>query len=460
MRTYLLFILSVLHIQFMHGQIFPVETIKNSGDNDKRINLVILGDGYQTSELDQFETDAIDFMNALFLLSPFTEYEDYFNVHIINVPSNESGASHPGTASDEHLYSVPVSTVDNYFGSSYDSFGIHRLLYTPNSALISTVLANNFPTYDVGFLLVNAPYYGGSGGMFPIASTGEFAEGIAIHELGHTFSELQDEYWPGIAIASEAKNMTQDSDPATIRWKNWLGTNGVGIYAYSTSGVPSTWFRPHQSCIMRSVENPYCSVCIEGLLETIHSLVSPIDSYTPANATLMNPAFPMDFQLNLIEPMPNTLENTWTLNSSPFEVNMDMVTIEESDLNTGSNELSVVVIDATTLINIDNYSSINFHTITWTIENTLGVQDIEENQYDIKMYPNPANNLIHFSMNNSMGETVRVEIISVDGKQVASLDLINGQVTPFDISNLSQGIYVVHFYNDETPLLNRKLVKN
>ena len=72
MRTYLLFILSVLHIQFMHGQIFPVETIKNSGDNDKRINLVILGDGYQTSEVDQFETDAIDFMNALFLLSPFS----------------------------------------------------------------------------------------------------------------------------------------------------------------------------------------------------------------------------------------------------------------------------------------------------------------------------------------------------------------------------------------------------
>ena len=318
MRILILFLLCSFQMQVIYGQIFEVETIKNSGDNDKRINLVIMGDGYQMSELDQFETDAINFMNALFLLSPFAEYENYFNVHIINVPSNESGASHPGTASDEHLYSVPVTTVDNYFGTSYDSFGIHRLLYTPNSALISTVLANNFPTYDVGFLLINAPYYGGSGGMFPMASTGEFADGIAIHELGHTFAFLQDEYWPGIAIASEAKNMTQNSDPATIGWKNWLGTNGVGIYAYGTSGDPSSWYRPHQSCIMRSVENPYCSVCIEGLIERIHVLVSPIDAFEPSNTTVMNPAFPLDFQLDMIETITNTLDNTCTLNSNPF----------------------------------------------------------------------------------------------------------------------------------------------
>ena len=85
---------------YISAQIFDIETIKFSGDNDKRINLVILSEGYQEVELNQFISDATAFSNDMFSQSPFLEYANYFNVYAIKVPSNESGADHPGTATD------------------------------------------------------------------------------------------------------------------------------------------------------------------------------------------------------------------------------------------------------------------------------------------------------------------------------------------------------------------------
>ena len=58
----------------MSSQTFDQETIKVSGDNDKRLNLVILSEGYQTSEFAKFKTDAESLVTAMFTQSPFLEY--------------------------------------------------------------------------------------------------------------------------------------------------------------------------------------------------------------------------------------------------------------------------------------------------------------------------------------------------------------------------------------------------
>lgn len=461
MKKGFLLILIVFNLQLVFSQTFDVQKIKDSGEDSKRINLVILGDGYQASELSQFETDATNFMNDLFADEPFASYENYFNVHIIKVISNQSGATHPGTASDEGSYSVPTQTIDNYFGTTYDSFAIHRLLYTVNQGTIGTVLANNFSTYDQAMILVNSPYYGGSGGTFPIASTGEDGGEIAIHEIGHSFADLKDEYYPGDAQAAEAINMTQETDPALVKWKNWIGINNVGIYPYATSGNAATWNRPHQTCKMRYLGVSFCAVCKEGIIEKIHDLVSPIDSYLPTEATISDPAFPLGFQINTIQTIPSsTLENTWSLNSTSFAVNMDTVNIIESDLNTGTNNLTVVVHDATTLINIDSHESIHVATVSWTIDNTLGIQDIVANDYSLTMFPNPSNSVVNFKLENTLQNNVIVKIVSMDGKQVKSINLTNNQNTQIDISTLSQGLYITNFYANNVLIASKKLVKN
>ena len=461
MKKTLLLLLLIFNLQLVFSQTFEVLKIKDSGEDAKRINLVILGDGYQESELSQFETDATNFMNDLFAEEPFASYENYFNVHIIKVISTESGASHPGTANDESSYTVPAQTIDNYFDTTYDSYNIHRLLYTSNQASISTVLATNFPTYDQALILVNSPYYGGSGGQFPIASTGEDAGEIAIHELGHSFVDLKDEYYPGDVLAAEAINMTQETDPSLVRWKNWIGINNVGIYPYATSGNASTWNRPHQSCKMRYLGYPFCSVCKEGIIEKIHDLVSPLDSYTPTETTISEASFPLDFEINTVETLPtNTLQSTWTLNNVNFATNVNTVNVEESDLNSGTNNLTVIVHDATNLLNIDGHESIHLATVSWSIDNTLGIQDITANELNLSMYPNPTNNVVHFKLENTLANSIVVEIVSMDGKQVKTVTLNNNQDTQVDISTLSQGIYITNFYENQVLIASKKLVKN
>ncbi len=229
-----LFILFTFHI--LVGQTFPVTAIVNNGANDKYINFVMLGDGYKSNQQSTFITDATNITSDLFSQSPFLEYKNFFNVYAIEVPSNESGADHPGTATDVIEPAFAIQDVDNYFGSTFDAFGIHRLLVPMNSANVHSVLANNFPAYDQVMVIINSPHYGGSGGWLASTSTNAAANEIAIHEIGHSFAGLADEYWAGDQYANEKPNMTQESNPSLVKWKNWMNINNVGIYPYGSSG--------------------------------------------------------------------------------------------------------------------------------------------------------------------------------------------------------------------------------
>lgn len=475
MKPYLLYILLLSNMHLISAQTFDVENIRLSGDDSKRITLVILSEGYQDSELSQFITDATNLTNSMFSQSPLQEYANYFNVYAIKVPSVESGADHPGT-SIEPLESsinptVPIKIVDTYFNATYDAFGKHRLLYyeidgnsaNNTKAKISSVLATNFPAYDQALILVNSSEYGGSGGEFPMIYSGYWGANVAVHELGHSLFNLKDEYYPGDILAAEAINMTQETDQNLVRWKNWLNANDIGIYQYTcNTGNCADWYKPHQNCIMEFIDKTFCSVCQEGIIEKIHSLISPIDSYTPVSNTVLNPTFPIDFQLDLIKPNPNTLESTWTLNAIDIENNVDNVSILETNLITGINTLTVTIHDSTTMLKVDNHDSFHVYTVTWTIDNaSLGIDSIESetNNYNISIFPNPVNSILNFKIESSKAFNIKIDITSLDGKKINSTQISNYENQQVDISNLSQGIYLANFYSDNTLIASKKILK-
>ncbi len=467
-------LIALIFFKLSSAQVFDVEAIKDTGSTDKLINIVILGDGYQESELDQFIIDATNFSNGMFNRSPFSEYANYFNVYAIKVLSNESGVDHPATATDTDESGVTPIFVDTYFNITYDSFGFHRLLFyetdgnnTNNSeAKITNVLANNFPNYDVALIISNTSDFGGSGGLFPVTYNGFWFVDVALHELSHSLFNLKDEYFPiDEALAVEAINMTQETDPNKVKWKNWININNVGIYQHTDSnGNSKPWYRPHQNCKMRSIDKPFCSVCKEGMIEKIHDLVSPIDNYIPNNTTINNPTgFPLSFELSLIKPIPNSLESTWMLNTNSYATNTDSVSLLESELVEGSNTLSVVVTDNNTLLKVDNHENSHTYTITWTINySTLGVETIESkiNRYAIALYPNPAKDIVNFKIESDAPFNLKVEITGLDGKKIKTLQRYNYNNQEINISDLSLGIYTVNFYNTNSLIASKKLVKN
>ena len=77
-------------------------TIINNGPNSNRVNVVFLGDGYTASEINTtYPAHIVAMTNYMFnppsVLNsePYPTYKNYFNVHRINVVSNESGADVP-----------------------------------------------------------------------------------------------------------------------------------------------------------------------------------------------------------------------------------------------------------------------------------------------------------------------------------------------------------------------------
>ena len=321
-------ILLILQIvsQCVNAQTFQVDTLQYNGEINKFINLVVLGDGYDSTEQNKFNTDAVNLTDHLFTQSPWSNYKNYFNVFAIRVISAESGAIHSNTAPDCSSASplVPVSNPLTYFGCSFDSYGIHRLVVPTNISHIVNVLSVNFPNYDQILIVANSPYYGGSGGSYSTSTIESNSPEITAHELGHSFASLADEYYAGDSYAGEWPNMTAETDPLLVKWKNWVGYNGIGVYQHCCGGNSSQWYKPYNNCKMQHLGHSYCNVCIEIITERIHSLVNPIVDYTPTSTTVNSSNQFLDFKLTeLMKPISNTLKIFWKLDSDTISSNID-----------------------------------------------------------------------------------------------------------------------------------------
>jgi len=446
---------SLLISTFCFSQVFETVPLLQNGTNDKRINIAVMGDGFTAAQQTNFVSSAQSTINYLFTKSPYTEYKNYFNAYAIKVISPETGVKHPGTATDVTEPVIPVSNPNNYLGSSFD-FGVHRCIYSNSTNKVAQVLAANLPDYDITYVLGNSTEYGGCGGTYAFASLNASSNEIVVHELGHSFAQLADEYW--FAGSGESPNKTQTSNPATIKWKNWVGTNSIGVYPYTES--PS-WFRPHQSCEMRYLNQQFCSVCKQAIIEKIHSLVSPVDSYTPANSSTVNANSNVTFTVNEILPIPNTLVNTWTLNGTPLAATGNTVTITPAQLNNGNNTLLFSVNDNTTLLKVDNHSTLHFTNVTWALSKTsLGTSEIKSVERRYSIYPNPATNEFYIKGKQNFSKNINVNLYDASGKLIPVRSELKDSSTIFvNINSLPAGIYTLSVTQDKELIISQKIIK-
>ena len=192
---------------------------ERNGDPATKVDLLLLGDGYTAAERKKFETDSRRLLAVLFATSPFKERRTDFNVWGLVPAAKESGISRPSTG----IYrSNPVS-------STFDAFGSERyILAFDNKAFRRHA---SYAPYDVVEIVVNARTYGG-GGIYGLYSTvaADSAEApyVFVHEFGHHFAALADEYYTSpVAYLPSTKreepwepNVTALLDPASLKWKD------------------------------------------------------------------------------------------------------------------------------------------------------------------------------------------------------------------------------------------------
>ncbi|ELX10841.1 peptidase M64 [Janthinobacterium sp. HH01] len=195
--------------------------IRVNGPSPDKVDLLILGDGYTKADMAKFEATARKLADHLFDTSPFKERAKDFNVWALALPTEESGVSRPSTGVH---HASPL-------GTRYDIFGSERyVLTTDNRALRE--LAQYAP-YEFIEILVNNETYGGGGifGQFSTAAAGnDWANYLFVHEFGHHFAGLADEYYTSpVAYQSNGTrqepwepNATALRDPANLKWKKFV----------------------------------------------------------------------------------------------------------------------------------------------------------------------------------------------------------------------------------------------
>lgn len=449
----LLFFLMISQLCF--SQVFETVPIIENGPRDKRINMVVLGDGFTAAQQGDFIADATTLVNYIFGKSPFDQYKNYFNVYAIKVISEESGVKHPGTATDVTEPVFAVSNPNNFLGTTFD-VGVHRCVYSNTTNKVTNVLASNIPDFDIAFILGNSPEYGGCGGTYAFLSNHPSATEIVVHELGHSFGKLADEYW--FSGSGESANKTKNNNPATNKWKNWIGLDNVGIYPYEES---PTWFRPHQNCEMRYLNREFCSVCKQQLVERVHTLQNPIDSFTPSNSTAINLTGLITFNVNEILPIPNTLVNSWSVNGTSQAETSNALTLTAADFTMGNNTVLFSVTDNNSLLKVDNHATLHVGTVSWTVNKTLAAIEVNSSQRNFQVYPNPAKSQIFIKDESKNLKNITVEIYDAAGRNLKKprVQNLSSKEVSVNVDGLLPQTYIIKVYENKTLILTQKIIK-
>lgn len=248
---------------------------------ERAVDIVILPDGYSEDEMGKFVNDCNFFKECLFSYEPYNTYKDRFNIRAIMAPSKDSGISVPA---DDIWKNTAV-------GCSFYTFDSERYCMSTNNQAIRN-LAGMVP-YDQIYILANTSKYGGGGiyNFYCVSSTDDsFSSDVIIHEFGHGFAGLGDEYYDSSTSYEEFYNLSIEPWEPNLttlvdfdrKWKDMLKkktpvptpeeekfVDEVGVFeggGYEPKGM----YRPKMDCLMKTFKgDTFCEVCQKAIEKMI-----------------------------------------------------------------------------------------------------------------------------------------------------------------------------------------------
>lgn len=240
-----------------------VDIIHKTGPAQQKLDIVILGDGYSTKEMDKFVADATRLSNVLLGAEPFKSRKDDINIRAVETPAQQSGVTkpHPGV-----FKRTPLST-------HYSSFDSERYVLSYDNKTIRNV-ASAVP-YELMVILVNEKTYGG-GGIYNLYTTvavdNKFSDYIMIHEMGHHIAGLADEYYasstsyeaPSVKVEPWETNITALLDKDNLKWKDLVE---------DATPIPTPWnkkeFDEHEYKIQKKRQELRAAKVDESVVEDL-----------------------------------------------------------------------------------------------------------------------------------------------------------------------------------------------
>lgn len=257
-------------------------TVIQGGDNiANKIDIAFLAEGYTLDQMDKFRSDVSRFWNYLSNVEPYASNKNSFNIYAVESPSVESGTDIPN-------HGVYRNTAMNF---TFSTFDVDRYLTTFDMESVHDI-ASAVP-YDHIVILVNTDEYGG-GGFYNFyascTSDHNLSEKVLVHEFGHSFAGLADEYDYSDDANEEMYSLNREPWEPNItslvdfdsKWKTMIDPttpiptprtdefkDKVGVFeggGYQSKGI----YSPVQDCIMKT-NNPkeFCPVCRQAIERAI-----------------------------------------------------------------------------------------------------------------------------------------------------------------------------------------------
>jgi hypothetical protein len=258
-----------------------VTRINNAGDPHKCVDFAFIAEGYKAEEMPKFREDVKKMADVLFAEAPFSQYKDRINIWAVEAVSEDSGTDIPG----ERIYG------NTALNSSFYTFDLDRYLTTQDIKAVNDYAAT--VPHDHIIVLINSTKYGGGGVYNYYTGTtvgNSLSPKVFIHELGHGFAGLADEYYSSTVAYDNFYPLDVEPWEPNIttlvnfdsKWKKMIAkdtpvptpqdekySNVTGLFeggGYSAKGI----FRSETDCRMKS-NSPkgYCSVCREAVKKMI-----------------------------------------------------------------------------------------------------------------------------------------------------------------------------------------------
>jgi len=200
-------------------------TLHRGGPIESSVDLLFVGEGYTAEQKDAFVEDVRGLLEVFWETEPYRSRKMDFNVRALQVPSVEPGISNPRAGVWRN---TPL-------GLSFNAFDSDRYVLTYANKALREATAR--APYDALVLLFNDRKYGG-GGIFNLWATNAAgsnqADYLFIHEFGHSFAGLADEYYTSQVSYEEpsAPNVTALLDPENLKW---------GDLVAEDTPIPTPW---------------------------------------------------------------------------------------------------------------------------------------------------------------------------------------------------------------------------
>ena len=207
-----------------------VRVVLENGPPEGKVDLLLVGEGYAGKDLPKFRADVDRMVGILFRYEPFRSRKGDFNVRALEVPSSESGVHNPRASV---LRRSP-------YGVQYGVFGTERYALALDDRALRDAISG--VPYDAVAILLNEARYGG-GGIYNHQSAASvdtaFAEYVFVHELGHAFAGLGDEYYTSdVAYETGAPELPEPWEPNVTSARSLVEPKGMKWAGLLSPGVP------------------------------------------------------------------------------------------------------------------------------------------------------------------------------------------------------------------------------